>query len=247
MRCQGAGLKKTLALGFGEGLLGSAATQGILNENGKINWVVAISEGVFSVVMAGVVWRSGNAEINIDKKNDKPVGFQYEHNPSDNPKVLRDAIEDSNAVYGYSPRPDSIRIGDFAEYDWTDTNVVLKAKEARLQYHRDNDDIYNIINDMNAKGYSIEEIAREANKKRDANRLQSYIDNGNVNGYERAVNSNLKNFGNKLGMIPEQAFEKYGSWDVVLEKATGANAGMDACCGLYDEFYYLYPMTGRKE
>ena len=84
-------------------------------------------------------------------------------------------------------------------------------------------------------------------KKRDANRLQSYIDNGNVSGYEKAVNSNLKNFGNKLGMIPEQAFEKYGSWDVVLEKAIGANAGMDACCGLYDEFYYLYPMTGRKE
>ena len=163
---QGAGLKKTLALGFGEGLLGSAATQGILNEDGKINWVVAIGDGMFSAVMAGAVWRSGNAEINIDKKNDKPVGFQYEHNPSDNPKVLRDAIEDSNAVYGYSPRPDSIRIGDFAEYDWTDTNVVLKAKEARLQYHRDNDDIYNIINDMNAKGYSIEEIVREANKKK---------------------------------------------------------------------------------
>ena len=163
---QGAGLKKTLALGLGEGLLGSAATQGILNEDGEIDWVVAISEGMFSAVMAGVVWRSGNAEINIDKKNDKPVGFQYEHNPSDNPKVLRDAIEDSNAVYGYSPRPDSIRIGDFAEYDWTDTNVVLKAKEARLQYHRDNDDIYNIINDMNAKGYSIEEIVREANKKK---------------------------------------------------------------------------------
>ncbi len=65
---QGAGLKKTLALGLGEGLLGSAATQGILNEDGEINWGVAISEGMFSAVMAGVVWRSGNAEINIDKK-----------------------------------------------------------------------------------------------------------------------------------------------------------------------------------
>ena len=43
---QGAGLKKMLALGFGEGLLGSAATQGILNEDGEINWVVAIGEGM---------------------------------------------------------------------------------------------------------------------------------------------------------------------------------------------------------
>ena len=43
---QGAGLKKTLALGFGEGFLGSAATQGILNEDGEIDWVVAISEGM---------------------------------------------------------------------------------------------------------------------------------------------------------------------------------------------------------
>lgn len=32
---------------------------------------------------------------------------------------------------------------------------------------------------------------------------------------------------------------------MVLEKATSANAGMDACCGLYDDFYYLYPVGGK--
>lgn len=64
-------------------------------------------------------------------------------------------------------------------------------------------------------------------------------------GYEKAVNSNPKNLGNKYGMTPEQAFEKYGSWEMVLEKATSANAGMDACCGLYDDFYYLYPVGGK--
>lgn len=39
------------------------------------------------------------------------TGFKYEHNPSDNPKVLQDAIEDPNAVYGYSPNPKSNSIG----------------------------------------------------------------------------------------------------------------------------------------
>lgn len=90
-----------------------------------------------------------------------------------------------------------------------------------------------------------EEIAKVASQQRNANRLQSYIDRGNMAGYEKAVNSNLKNWGNKYGMTPEQAFEKYGSWEMVLEKATSANAGMDACCGLYDDFYYLYPVGGK--
>ena len=70
---------------------------------------------------------------------------------------------------------------------------------------------------------------------------------GNMSGYEKAVESNLRNFNNKLGMTAEQAYDKYGSWDIVLEKAMSANAGMDACCGLYDEFYYLYKREGNKK
>ena len=63
---QGAGFGKVLPLGFGEGFLGSTAAQGLLNEDEEINWALAIGDGLFSAVMAGLVWRySGNGEKRI--------------------------------------------------------------------------------------------------------------------------------------------------------------------------------------
>ena len=56
---QGASLGKVLSLGFGEGFLGSTAAQGLLNEDGEINWALAIGDGMFSAVMAGLVWKHG--------------------------------------------------------------------------------------------------------------------------------------------------------------------------------------------
>ena len=68
---QGASLGKVLSLGFGEGFLGSAAAQGLLNEDGEINWALAIGDGMFSAVMAGLVWRySGNGERRIEGENE---------------------------------------------------------------------------------------------------------------------------------------------------------------------------------
>jgi len=173
------------------------------------------------------------------------TGFTYKNNPLDNPKAAKDVVENQNAVYGFSPNPKSERIGKFAEFDWTNKNIVSSAREARLQYHKDNESIYNLVKEMQHNGATVEEIARAANQQRNLNRLQSYIDTGNISGYEKAVESNMKNFQNELGMTAEQAYEKYGSWNIVLEKAMSANAGMDACCGLYDDFYYLYLMGGN--
>ena len=175
----------------------------------------------------------------------KKAKFKYKNNPMDNPKAAKDIIENSDAIYGFSPNPDSDRIGKFAEYDWTNEEVVANAKEARLQYHKDNESIYKIVEKMKNEGASIEDIARVANEQRNRNRLQSYIDRGNISGYEKAVESNMKNFQNELGMTAEQAYEKYGLWEIVLEKAMSANAGMDACCGLYDDFYHLYGKGGN--
>ena len=68
---QGASLGKVLSLGFGEGFLGNAAAQGLLNEDGEINWALAIGDGMFSAVMAGLVWRySGNGERRIEGENE---------------------------------------------------------------------------------------------------------------------------------------------------------------------------------
>ena len=66
---QGASLGKILSLGFGEGFLGSTAEQGLLNEDGEINWALAIGDGMFSAVMAGLVWKSTDVYGKIEEKN----------------------------------------------------------------------------------------------------------------------------------------------------------------------------------
>ncbi len=52
-----ASLLGVLALGFGEGLVGSIVTQKLLNEDGEIDWGVAIAEAGFSAVTAGFAWK----------------------------------------------------------------------------------------------------------------------------------------------------------------------------------------------
>ena len=59
------------------------------------------------------------------------------------------------------------------------------------------------------------------------------------------MESNLKKYGNEYGQSADAAFEKYGSWETVIEKSKSTNAGMDACCGLYDIYYYLYPVENQ--
>ena len=56
-----ASLLGVLALGFGEGLVGSIVTQKLLNEDGEIVWGVAIAEAGFSAVTAGFAWKEGRS------------------------------------------------------------------------------------------------------------------------------------------------------------------------------------------
>ena len=44
----------------------------------------------------------------------------YKHNPMDNPKAAADIVEDPDAVYGYAPSPESTRLKEYVEYDWTE-------------------------------------------------------------------------------------------------------------------------------
>ena len=54
--------------------------------------------------------------------------FIYEHDPRDNPEAMKDIIEDPDAVYGFSPDPESERLGSYAEYDWSDPELVEPAR-----------------------------------------------------------------------------------------------------------------------
>ena len=169
------------------------------------------------------------------------AAFHYEHDPMKNPKAAEDIIVNEKAVYGYSPNPDSVRLGEFASYDWTDPAVVEKAKKDREDYHSKNEELYRMISDMTASGKSTEEIARAVSKRRNELRLEAYI--GNPEGLEKVKKSNLDTYGHEDGPTADELFAKYGSWEKVIEKALSSNPGMDACLGLYDKYYDTYDLA----
>lgn len=165
--------------------------------------------------------------------------FSYEHDPLDNPKAMADIIVNENAVYGFSPNPDSTRLGVYANaLDWTDPEQVAAARAQRIEYHAKNAELYKIIEDGRANGESTEEIARKVSQRRNELRLEAYKDD--PAGLALVKQSNLETYGDESGPTAEWLYEKYGDWQTVIDKACSSNAGMDACLGLYDEMYYTY-------
>lgn len=165
--------------------------------------------------------------------------FSYEHDPLDNPKAMADIIVNEDAVYGFSPNPESTRLGVYATaLDWTDPEQVAAARAQRVEYHAKNAELYKIIEDGRANGESTEEIARKVSQRRNGIRLESYKDD--PAGLALVKQSNLETYGDESGPTAEWLYEKYGDWQTVIDKACSSNAGMDACLGLYDEMYYTY-------
>ncbi len=94
-----------------------------------------------------------------------------------------------------------------------------------------------ILYRMREEGASMEEMARSVSEERNRLRLKSYHDD--PEGLDDVKESNLKTYGREKGPHPDQLFEKYRAWTTVLQKAFGSNMGMDVCCGLYAEYYWL--------
>lgn len=161
--------------------------------------------------------------------------FKYEHNPMDNLKAARDIIENLDAVYGFSPNPESTRIGKYADkIDWTNPEQVAVARQTREAYHNVNE---SMLQDLYNSGYTTKDIAAKMVEERNMNRINSYINNGDLEGLEIVKQSNLETYGNEFGMSLEQALEKYGSHEEIINATVRSNPGMDACTGLYDIYH----------
>ena len=170
--------------------------------------------------------------------------FRYEHDPMENPAAAEDIVVNPDAVYGYSPNPESKRLGTYADaIDWTDEEQVAAAHQDRAEDHESFKDLYRLIEEMLSEGKNVEEIARATSAKRNEIRLASY--DGNPEGLEKVKKSNLDTYGHEEGPTPDQLYEKYGSWQTVLEKSLSSNPGMDACLGFYDEYYDTYDIPDR--
>ncbi len=171
--------------------------------------------------------------------------FSYVHDPRLNPEAMKDIVENPKAVYGFSPDPESTRLGSYAQYDWTDAKVVEAGREERIAYHNSMESMTDILYRMRDEGASTEEMARAVSAERNRLRLEAYKDN--PDGLAEVKKSNLETYGHEDGPTADEMYEKYGSWTMVIQKAFSPNLGMDACCGLYDDYYPLYIELGLAE
>lgn len=199
-------------------------------------------DGTCTLIFSESTWELLDSETQFTGFTRKPAAFTYVHDPRENPSAMEYIVENPDAIYGFSPNPDSKRLGAYAEYDWTDAEVVEKGRLERIAYHESLDTLYTMLHEMRDAGSSIEEMARAVSAERNRLRLESYRDD--PVGLEKVKKSNLETYGNENGPTADSLYEKYGSWEIVLQKAFGTNAGMDACAGLYDDYYTLYIELG---
>ena len=170
--------------------------------------------------------------------------FMYEHDPKLNSSAMNDITEDRTAVYGFRPN-ETGSLKQFASYDWTDADSVEEWRQERIEYHKSIASMYLILYQMKSEGKSTEEIARVVSKRRNEIRLEAYSDD--PEGLALLKERNIEKFGHEEGPLPDELYEKYGSWERVIDKAFNPNAGMDACLGLYDDYYETYVLLGMIE
>ncbi|MBQ3279059.1 MAG: hypothetical protein IJG94_07835 [Clostridia bacterium] len=173
--------------------------------------------------------------------------FHYEHDPRENPTAMRDIVVNPQAIYGFSPSTaEGSTLKDYANtIDWTNAEQVADARKLREAYHESMEELYSLTMAMMKEDKDIEAIARAVSRRRNELRLEA--DKDNPEAVALTKKRNLETYGDEFGPSADSLYEKYGSWDMVLIKALGTNPGMDACVGLYDEYYYIYDVVDEGE
>lgn len=207
-------------------------------------WVIAALVVCVMSASCGNGKPAGTTAATTTSAASEPVFAGYEHDPRLNPRAMEDIVEDPAAVYGFRPS-DTGSLKEYADIDWTDKQVVEDARNERIAYHNSIESMFDKLDEMSMENKSIEEIASTLSKMRNEIRLAA--DGDNPDALERLKARNLEKYGHEDGPQPEELYEKYGSWEIVLEKAFSVNSGMDACLGLYDDYYRLYVVTGQIE
>lgn len=168
-------------------------------------------------------------------------GFAYQHDPRENAAAMRDIVADETAIYGFRPsETGSLKM--YADADWSDPAIVEAGRADRIAYHESLKTMYDMLGQMQSEGRTTEEIAWAVSTRRNEIRLEAYDDD--PEGLAALKARNLEKYGHEEGPLPDELFAQYGSWERVIEKAFSTNAGMDACLGLYDDYYYLYVVQG---
>lgn len=208
--------------------------------------VYAAETGTAQETVSETTEAAAEGSTAITQTETTTVKIGYEHDPMENPKAAQDIIVNHDAVYGYSPSPLSTRLKEFVDIiDWTNDAEVAEARDKRIEYYATEEILYEMIDEMIDQNKTIEEIARAVSQKRNELRLEAYI--GDPDGLARVKKSNLDTYGDENGPSIDFLYKKYGSWEAILQKALSSNPGMDACLGLYDDYYGFYNIEEKVQ
>mgnify|MGYP003372960269 CR=1 FL=1 len=131
----GASLGRVLALGFGEGLVGSIVTQKLLNEDGEIDWGIAIAEAEFSAVTAGLAWKErrgvrggGGSGAGNNTTNINPKDIRFSQSSVNGSEEIIESMKKN----GWKGDPiDVVQMPD-GVYTTIDNTRVVSAREAGI-------------------------------------------------------------------------------------------------------------------
>lgn len=210
----------------------SNGTFEIVDESGK---VIKRLDNFPSVANElGIKIGRGKSGAETGEVAEKRVPKKY-INPLDDPKISREVQSDPNAVYGYSPKPDS-SLSKF-EIDWTNPEEVAFARSERIKYLEKLQGKRKVLEEevdaLIKEGKTMEDIARMKVEQRNQERFNSYLKSENMKGLESMKERNLKEYGREEGPTPEQLFKKYGSWEEVVFGTVRSSPAMDVITGLY--------------
>lgn len=199
---------------------------------------------VLFLIAIMMIFGLGSPSYNIGITASAAEAFTYVHDPELNPNAMKDIVRDNSAVYGFRPN-ETGSLKQYADLDWADEELVEQARQDRIAYHESIETMYEMLYQMTYENKITEDIARAVSIKRNEIRLEAYKDD--PEGLEVLKERNLEKYGHEEGPLPEELYEKYGSWEMVIEKAFSPNVGMDACLGLYDDYFNTYVMLGIIE
>ena len=153
------------------------------------------------------VWLAIVLAIGLSFSSWAANGFRYQHDPRENPAAMRDIAEDENAVYGFRPsETGSLKL--YADADWSDPAVVEQGRQDRIAYHESIASMYVLLEEMEAQGCSVEEIARAVSTRRNEIRLEAYADDPEALAALKA--RNLEKYGHEEGPLPDELYAQYG-------------------------------------
>lgn len=136
---------------------------------------------------------------------------------------------DSKGVYGYLPSPGSRYASEV--YDFTDPSFVARQRDIRIGYLDGTDSLETAIDTMRAGGVDAETIARRVVIQRNSQKLEARAlmtsDEVRVAG-EKSV----KDWGDPLGPTPDEMFDHFGDWNIVIQQSMRKDPAINMLLGL---------------